>query len=358
MDSNTRDKAERVCRLLKQLSPSGNIAQLQESLQSCQLNDKDGDLERRGIDVRESLSIFESGNVGRLSGAHIESLEAIIHKTLRPAIFVVGNGYVSPPSYWSALDEPATRARLGSLLPSIGRIELPGKAFLPYAGTGFVVGKDLVMTNRHVAQIFAERQGDRRFRFKTGFTPVINFKREHVPTPDEDSGSIRVLDVVFIHAEWDVALLRVEGLTEKHQPLSLSCVNPLAFPEREVVVVGYPMRDTRGDIQVQDEIFRGVYGVKRLLPGFVCGFDKYPNQEGQVLTHDASTLGGSSGSAVIHVASGQVLALHVGGTYLETTLLSQVAKCTRIRACATVELPFPTPARAKTLSQILLAREQ
>ena len=33
------------------------------------------------------------------------------------------------------------KARIASLLPLVGRIEVPSSPTLPYAGTGFVVGK-------------------------------------------------------------------------------------------------------------------------------------------------------------------------------------------------------------------------
>ncbi len=48
------------------------------------------------------------------------------------------------------------RARIEAVIPSVGRIELPGQTRIPYGGTGFVVGPGLVMTNRHVAELFAE----------------------------------------------------------------------------------------------------------------------------------------------------------------------------------------------------------
>jgi hypothetical protein len=36
-------------------------------------------------------------------------------------------------------------------IPSVGRIELPGDPILPYGGTGFVVGENLLMTDVSLA---------------------------------------------------------------------------------------------------------------------------------------------------------------------------------------------------------------
>src|SRR5207253_3798948 len=63
----------------------------------------------------------------------------------------------------------------------------------------------------------------------------------------------------------------------------------------------------------------GVYYGKRLQPGVVRARAKVQSFENQVnaMTHDASTLGGNSGSAIIDVESGEVVALHFAGEYLK-----------------------------------------
>lgn len=54
------------------------------------------------------------------------------------------------------------------------------------------------------------------------------------------------------------------------------------------------------------------------MPGFLTGFAEVMTGWKSTLvatTHDASTLGGNSGSAVLDLTAGQVLALHFGGRY-------------------------------------------
>src|SRR5262249_50069782 len=97
------------------------------------------------------------------------ALEAIINEDLRPVIDAVDGKFTSTHFLWPKLSaDPAIGGRLEKTMPSIGRIELPGHPRLPYGGTGFVVGKGLVMTNRHVAEIFGSGLGTRALSFKTG----------------------------------------------------------------------------------------------------------------------------------------------------------------------------------------------
>ena len=106
------------------------------------------------------------------------ALEAIIIPDKRPAVDVVNGDFVVTHPLWTRFStDAAIHARLKDALPSIGRIELPTNPSVPYGGTGFVVGKDLLMTNRHVAEIFASGLGVRTLSFRPG-SAAVDFKRE------------------------------------------------------------------------------------------------------------------------------------------------------------------------------------
>ena len=49
---------------------------------------------------------------------------------------------------------------------------------LPYGGTGFVVGDGLLMTNRHVAELFAAGVGKEGLTFISGRGSSIDFARD------------------------------------------------------------------------------------------------------------------------------------------------------------------------------------
>lgn len=75
-----------------------------------------------------------------------------------------------------------------------------------------------------------------------------------------------------------------------------------------LTVVGYPAHDSRNDAADQQRIFDGVYNVKRLAPGQVLAVVQQ-----ELLHHDATTLGGNSGSMVVDLASGKAVGIHFGG---------------------------------------------
>jgi endonuclease G len=173
------------------------------------------------------------------------------------------------------------------------------------------------MTNRHVAKLFTDGLGSRRLVYRAG-DAAVNFKRQRGDAEDDHTAFVEVRSVVMIHPYWDMALLRVDGLPGV-TPLKLSVDPPEALLGREVAAVGYPARDDRNDLDVQDRIFQRIYGVKRFQPGKVRPRASIKSFETVVsaLTHDSSTLGGNSGSALVDVKSGQVVGLHFAGVYLK-----------------------------------------
>jgi endonuclease G len=250
-----------------------------------------------------------------ITATELYALEAIVMPTNRPVVFVRGKSYDTVEGPWTFLNDQKVRARIDPLLPSIGRIEVPNSPLVPYGGTGFVVGKNLLMTNRHVAALFTQGLGF-RLRYQAG-DAAIDFKRQVDSAEDDSSGYLVVRSVEMIHPFWDMALLTVDGLPSSLS-LNLSVRLPKDLVGRNIVAVGYPARDSRNDLSLQDKIFHKTYNVKRLQPGMVRDRANVRSFESNVnaMTHDSSTLGGNSGSAIIDVDSGEVVALHFAGEYL------------------------------------------
>jgi endonuclease I/V8-like Glu-specific endopeptidase len=248
--------------------------------------------------------------------AEMDAFEAIIYPEGRPVVDIVNDSFANLLEPWVHLGQGAARQKIEAAIPALGRIEIPEHPRLPYAGTGFLVGDDLIMTNRHVAELFAEGLGEQDLSFRSGLDVVeIDFKREINFTAPQP---FRIQEVVMVHPYWDMALLRVQGL-EGRTALTLGALSPEDLKDRDVVVIGYPAQDPRNDIALQNRIFRDIFQVKRLQPGKVMG--QAPTRSfGNIvsaLTHDSSTLGGNSGSAVLDVTTGNVVALHFGGRFFE-----------------------------------------
>jgi len=314
------EKAEkflRLKRLLTQIAPGNAIEAI--SRPGTEASDREGfeSLGPGNVAAAESgLQKLAVDRVQEITPSEMFGLEAIVLPRNRPVAFVRGESYDDLDGPWASLNDDVVKRRVASLLPLIGRVEVPSSPILPYAGTGFVVGQGLIATNRHVAQIFAQGLG-LTIRYRAG-DAAIDFKRQVDAPDDERTAYLSVRAVEMIHPYWDMALLRVDGLPTDRM-LRLSVKSPEELLDRNVVVIGYPARDERSDVALQDRIFNRTYNVKRLQPGVIRTRAKVQSFENTVnaVTHDASTLGGNSGSAVIEVDTGEIVALHFAGEYLK-----------------------------------------
>jgi len=304
---------ERLKNMLQQVTPGSTLEAAGASLESMELPDQARGAATEGL---KKLNATESLRDDTIDLGQQNALEAIVLPKLRPVVFVNGDTFSPPPSPWEFFGNADVKSRIDKVIPSIGRVELPGHPSVPYGGTGFIVGPNLLMTNRHVAQIFTNGLGQRNLVFKPGLSSALDFKREvNGNTPE----LVKVTKVVMIHPYWDMALLEVTGLPASRTPLPISIKTPTELAGRDIVVIGYPAQDWRNDQALQNQIFAGQFNVKRLQPGKLKEVRTIESfgHDVKAVTHDASTLGGNSGSAVIDVATGEVVALHFAGLYLD-----------------------------------------
>jgi endonuclease G len=327
------EKAKRLKEMLDQIAPAGLETVTKPSRGEPSALESFGSGLDHGANAESGLQKLAQNQPHDLTPPELFALEAIVMPLNRPVVFVRGNSYDDVPDPWSKLNSTAVKSTISELLPKIGRIELPFNPLVPYGGTGFIVSDDLLMTNRHVAQLFASGLGT-NIKYQSGAS-AVDFKRQIDTAEQDHTAFLKVAGVEMIHPFWDMALLRVEGLPASGAlPLSVSAPEDLL--DRDVIVVGYPARDLRSDLDLQDRIFGNKYNVKRLQPGTVSPRAKIASFENIVnaMTHNASTLGGNSGSAVIDVQTGQVVALHFAGEYLKANYAVPMYELARDRRVA------------------------
>ncbi|MEP1428069.1 MAG: DNA/RNA non-specific endonuclease [Rhizobiaceae bacterium] len=271
------------------------------------MRDRRSDLD----DFAEVMRKFEAGE--ELSVEHAMLAEAIIMPLKRPAVLVKSDKFTTVHPDWLHLNDDSKTARghILSAIPSVGRINVPSDWSVPYAGTGFVVGENLLMTNRHVAELFANGLGTNDVTLKPGASVHMDFHAEHGSFTRR---RVQVEGVRMIHPYWDMALLDVDGLSGA-DVLHLSQTAPSQLFGKEVAIIGYPAFDPRNDTKVQHDLFKRIYNVKRMQPGYYtrqADVRSYGNRV-RASCHDASTLGGNSGSVVIDFETGHVVALHFAG---------------------------------------------
>jgi len=246
--------------------------------------------------------------------------ETIVVRQGRPVLLVQNDDYVLDGPEVAIWNDRLGRANIRSVirrvLPAVGRIELDNFRH-PWVGTGWLVDDDIIVTNRHVAELFAARNG-RRFVFRQGADgthPVaarVDFMEE---LNSSAVNEFRLLDVLYIEDEPgpDIAFLKVERNSAAGRRLAgkLALAARPGRRDQFVGTVGYPASDPRiPDQDLVRRLFGDVYDVKRFAPGQLLA------PRGEFVLHDCSTLGGNSGSVIMDLESGEAVGLHFAGLFL------------------------------------------
>lgn len=242
----------------------------------------------------------------------------------RPALTIKDNVIVEAgPEIEAAAKPIAKRLKdaasiINPIIPLVGRIDvLNHPSNLPYVGTGWLVDTDVVITNRHVAELIA-RTDSKDFRFRLdGFGNPLSVSLDYYHERETDHSAVaQVLRVIWIEtdpAKADIAFIQVGRRSDGLAPGQIDLADADPVENTDVAVVGYPARAPSHIVPDQarmDAIYGGVYDVKRIAPGLIGA-----NSEGW-MTHDCTTLGGNSGSVVLDMKTGRALGLHFAGLYL------------------------------------------
>ncbi|CAO4147038.1 hypothetical protein LPLAFNJD_LOCUS2348 [Methylorubrum aminovorans] len=318
-----------------------------KELAAKRLDVDDSVIDRMVKDADEALRKLDGhGDAAELAPSELFGLEAVIETDgSRPVLFVQdGTIDLDAPVL---LDGPGLRWRnsavnfqreIEKVVSAVGAVQLPAFGNLRL-GTAIAIAPGLVLTNRHVLEEIARMEGD---RWAWKFAAEIDFAGEHErPGTNVFTLAEAVLwgpdainrSIDFAHL--DLAVLRLEGdLSRFPRPLALEKeaerVTVGQGPRPQVYVVGFPAeprleegaatgRPRAGHEyqEVLETLFEGRFGRKRWAPGLVeAGAGQLLRDDRRwVMSHDASTLGGNSGSCVVDFSSngGRVVGLHFGG---------------------------------------------
>jgi hypothetical protein len=249
-----------------------------------------------------------------INAEELLGLECVLLMYGRPALLVSEDRLSRVPPFWNILEDQ--REDIEMTQRGVGRIELFGHPDYDWAGTGFLVNENTLMTTRRIAEVFAENRGE-RWEFRPGITAWMGYRSQPQGVP---SAGYRVRSVVGVHDQYDVAFLEVEPpqlSANAPTPLALAAQPPQRVEGRCVYLVGFPVRDSRrNEPEGVARIFRDVYGVKRVLPGTLRSVISF--RDVQILQHDCSGLGQTAGACLVDLETHQVLGMQVAGRYLET----------------------------------------
>ncbi|MFN9370298.1 MAG: trypsin-like peptidase domain-containing protein [Planctomycetaceae bacterium] len=314
----------------------------------------------------------------------------------RPSFPIIDNeiqldGSLADPSGWdNLLAQPAVRQALKPRLGGVGMIMDDGTTAL---GTGFVVAPHLVMTNRHVVERMFDWEttaGPPRFRVENARW-LIHFSRDAgITTTATQSVRALITGLCFVTPEqivvptpaeaWqfsqvDLALLRIEPLKGAELPVVPTDWTTPLMTKPTILVVGHPCNNDEyrakydaerdGNSVSFDEVFGNQWQCKHASPGygmpyFVLDRNEQQKDAGRFhpecgYIHDASTLGGNSGSPVLTLlGEHRAIGLHFWGQ--ATTSPDQVANLAHVLGAVLDAPNLPTLRdQGSTLREVLAA---
>jgi hypothetical protein len=242
-------------------------------------------------------------------------LEAIISTQTRPALEVTKTRIaVTDAGMWAG-ELREDDAKVLSAAAAVGFLRGGRRTELPFSGTGFVVGRDMIATADYVIDFLA---GTKRLGPLEG--PAVEFVvADGVGSAASDS--FRVTEILALlpgdAARPRMAILRVPRLEAAgHKPIKIAAPGDLPAGMK-IGVLGFPSFDARVPQIILQQVFRNSFGEKRLMPGQIIE-PTGGGGEGADLSHDAATIGGVGGGPIINLETGEVIGIHLGGTVIDT----------------------------------------
>ena len=284
----------------------------------------------------------------------VYALEAVVRADgTRPSL-LVRSGVVDPvqplAAGWTG-QLAAAGDRLTRAVAAIGRVEPTHPSGSDFFGTCWVVDdrNGLVLTNRHVLDAMVERLPHAVARTTAGFRvfdgAFVDFAAE---SGSADVRRYRIVEATPSQvngtdfARLDAAVLRIEPLPDGPQDVP-DALTVSADPDGPLgrlashCIVGYPAQPLyeSGTIEGVDwawvtrTLFGNVYGVKRLAPGMTHRpLGSLPGDKRRwVFGHDATTLGGNSGSPAL-AWTDSAFGLHFAGRSIDTNCAHAVSAIT------------------------------
>lgn len=261
----------------------------------------------------------------------------------RPSLFVRGGVIdLAAPDIgdWEG-DLRRVKDSIRKITASVGRVDVPVRPW--FAGTCFVIAEGLVVTNRHVLEAIAARDAAGSWTLNWPGETNVDFVAEDGATT---STKFKVTGVAFAgpdaignvvnFAHLDMAVLRVDPASDPAHtfPEAVAIESDVLQPKphRDLYVVGFPGQPRTWSFggtpmagtettEVMSSLFADKFGVKRLAPGSVkiAAGNVANDAKKWICAHDASTLGGNSGSCIVDLSGdgSRVVGLHFAGVNRE-----------------------------------------
>lgn len=300
------------------------------------------DIARRVIEGASSgLAKFNTGaEADSFTLAEQVGLESVILTDgSRPCLFVRNDviDFTAPDIGDWGYGLKRVKDGLSRVAKSVGRINVPVDPY--FAGTCCVIADGLVLTNRHVLEAIATLDNAGAWVLKWPQATFIDFNGEQSANGGTKFAIKRVrlagpdaINRVVNFAHLDVAVLEVDPQSDPGHgfPNALTFDVNAARPTQglDIYVLGFPGKPAiwhydgtplsgYETADVLNLLFDNRFGFKRLAPGKVStGAGQLGDDPKKwIFAHDATTLGGNSGSCVVDLSGdgATVVGLHFAG---------------------------------------------
>jgi glutamyl endopeptidase len=291
----------------------------------------DPELKKQFATAQLAAAALKKDPTATLTPEQTQALHAFVHLLARPALRIVDNAIPTIPPSWEKLK--TAHQLVIRRIRGVGRIDTSKRQ---HVGTGWFVAENLLLTNRHVAGGLCglDPHHDPTWLDKLpSAVAATNAQWDKDPSkravwdpaeaPSAESTTIGTITKIrMYHPLLDMALLDVAGVANsKDVVLRMRASPPAALVGHDVYLAGYPGVNPPYGVsrQVAALLFSHATssGLKRVSPGklvaLVDGLPIAANKPRE--SHDASTLGGSSGSPVVDFDNHRVVAIHYMGQY-------------------------------------------
>jgi V8-like Glu-specific endopeptidase len=247
----------------------------------------------------------------------LENLEIVVQTDgSRPSFLTKDNEIdttSSPITDWGEM-LTARKESLDFAISCVGRINSFGSAI----GTGFLIARNLILTNRHVLEAISENNQE-NWKIYNGANIDFGFEYKGIKTQNK----CLLKSVIFCgpnpingklnHRNLDIALIEIEDNASITNYLPLDLNSDWANENQTIFTIGYPTSFNGYNYSLLDLLFKSQFGFKRISPGRIHSI--YTSYPPWTFSHDATTLGGNSGSVIILLNEENISAgIHYGGT--------------------------------------------
>jgi V8-like Glu-specific endopeptidase len=248
----------------------------------------------------------------------LENLEIVVITDGSRPSFLIKNNQIdttsSPITDWGEM-LTARKDYLDFAIGCVGRID----SFGTKIGTGFLIAKNLILTNKHVLEAISNNYQNNWAIYK-GANIDFGFEFKGIKSQNK----CQLKSVVFCgdkeingkldHKNLDIALIEIENNKNILNYLPLNLNSNWANDEQTIFTIGYPTTSEGYSYSLLDLLFKSQFGFKRISPGRIqSNIDT--SLPPWTFSHDATTLGGNSGSVIILLNDEKISAgIHYGGT--------------------------------------------